>query len=76
MIHGGDTMPNSAEIIERAVNDFTKVQKCMLLAKEENAMKTYAELKDRLCPLCVLHSDIQCLFVLGNVLEVFGNLWK
>jgi hypothetical protein len=58
MIHGGDTMPNSAEIIERAVNDFTKVQKCMLLAKEENAMKTYAELKDNYIALKVLLTSL------------------
>lgn len=39
-------MPNGAEIIKDALNDFQKVQKRMLLAKEENAMKTYADLKD------------------------------
>ena len=38
-------MPNGAEIIRDAINDFQKVQKRMLLAKEENAEKTYAELK-------------------------------
>ena len=39
-------MPNSAEIIRDALNDFQKVQKRMLLAKDENAVKTYADLKD------------------------------
>ncbi len=39
-------MPNSAEIIRDALNDFQKVQKRMMLAKEENAMRTYADLKD------------------------------
>lgn len=39
-------MPNGAEIIKDALNDFQKVQKRMLLAKEENAVKTYADLKD------------------------------
>ena len=39
-------MPNDAEIIKDALNDFQKVQKRMLLAKEENALKTYADLKD------------------------------
>lgn len=39
-------MPNGAEIIKDALNDFQKVQKRMLLAKEENALKTYADLKD------------------------------
>lgn len=39
-------MPNGAEIIKDALNDFQKVQKRMSLAKEENAVKTYADLKD------------------------------
>ncbi len=39
-------MPNGAEIIKEALNDFQKVQKRMLIAKEENAIKTYADLKD------------------------------
>ena len=33
-------------VIRDALNDFQKVQRRMLLAKEENAMKTYADLKD------------------------------
>ena len=39
-------MPNDAEIIKDALNNFQKVQKRMMLAKEENALKTYADLKD------------------------------
>ena len=39
-------MPNGAEIIKDALNDFQKVQKRMMLAKEENAVRTYADLKD------------------------------
>lgn len=39
-------MPNGAEIIRDAIYDFQKVQKRMMLAKEENAVKTYAELKE------------------------------
>ncbi len=39
-------MPNGAEIIRDALNDFQKVQKRMLLAREENAVRTYADLKD------------------------------
>lgn len=39
-------MPDGAEIIKEALNDFQKVQKRMRLAKEENAVKTYADLKD------------------------------
>lgn len=38
-------MPNGLEIIKAAVDDFKKIQKYMTLAKEENATKTYAELK-------------------------------
>ncbi len=38
-------MPSNGKIIERSVNDFVKVQKRMLLAKEENAPKTYEDLK-------------------------------
>ena len=33
------------EIMKNAMDDFEKVQRCMILAKEENATKTYAELK-------------------------------
>lgn len=36
---------NNAEIMKNAIEDFEKVQRCMILAKEENAAKTYAELK-------------------------------
>lgn len=39
-------MPNGAEIIRDALNDFQKIQKRMLLAKGEGAVKTYADLKD------------------------------
>ena len=39
-------MPNGAEIIKDALNDFQKVQKHMLNAKSENANKTYEGLKD------------------------------
>ena len=38
-------MPNGLEITQRAIEDFTKVQENMALAKEENATKTYANLK-------------------------------
>lgn len=38
-------MPNGAEIIERAINDFQKVQDHMEVAKSEKAVKTYASLK-------------------------------
>lgn len=40
-------MPNTnLEIVQKAIEDFAKVQKNMMLAKEENAVKTYANLKD------------------------------
>lgn len=39
------TEMNNGEIIKNALEDFEKTQKCMLLAKQENATKTYAELK-------------------------------
>lgn len=34
------------EITQKAMEDFKKIQEFMLLAKEENATKTYAKLKD------------------------------
>lgn len=39
-------MPTSLEVTKAAIDDFKKIQKYMILAKEENAIKTYAELKD------------------------------
>ncbi len=39
-------MPNNLEIIERSIHDFQRVQRRMLLAKEENAVKTYAAFKE------------------------------
>lgn len=39
-------MPTSLEVTKAAIDDFKKIQKYMLLAREENATKTYAELKD------------------------------
>lgn len=41
-----DYMLIDAEIAKNAIDDFKKIQKYMVLAKEENAQKTYAELKD------------------------------
>ena len=38
-------MPISLEIVERSINDFSRVQKRMLLAKKENAAETYEDLK-------------------------------
>lgn len=39
-------MPTSLDVTKAAIDDFKKIQKYMALAKEENAVKTYAELKD------------------------------
>ena len=39
-------MPTDVEVAKVAIDDFKKIQKYMLLAKEENATKTYAELKE------------------------------
>lgn len=40
-------MPSTnLEITQRAIEDFAKVQRRMLLAKKENATETYADLKD------------------------------
>ena len=39
-------MPTGIEVTKAALDDFKKIQRYMLLAREENATKTYAELKD------------------------------
>ena len=39
-------MPNGLGITKAAIDDFKKIQEYMALAKEENATKTYAKLKD------------------------------
>lgn len=39
-------MPNTnLEITQNAMEDFIRIQEYMMLAKEENAAKTYAKLK-------------------------------
>lgn len=38
-------MPSGLEIIKAAIDDFAKVQRRMLLARKENAVETYADLK-------------------------------
>lgn len=38
-------MPTGLEVTKVAIDDFKKIQGYMRLAKEENAQKTYAELK-------------------------------
>ena len=39
-------MPNTLEVAKDVIEQFQKVQKHMLIAKEENATKTYDSLKD------------------------------
>ncbi len=39
-------MPTSLEVTRDTIEQFQKVQKHMLIAKEENAVKTYNSLKD------------------------------
>lgn len=41
----GNYMPDDGKIIKDVVDQFQKVQAHMLIAKEENATKTYASLK-------------------------------
>ena len=38
-------MPNNGEIVKDVVDQFQKVQAHMLIAKEENATRTYESLK-------------------------------
>ncbi len=47
-------MPDDAEIIKTAIDDFREIQRYMFLAKEENASKTYAELKEKYISLKAL----------------------
>ena len=51
-------MPNNAKIIERALNDFQKVQAHMLADKRENATETYAGLKDDYISIKVLLTSL------------------
>ena len=46
------------EIMKNAMDDFEKVQRCMVLAKEENATKTYAKLKDKYISLKALLNSL------------------
>lgn len=40
------SMPNGIDVAKDAVEQFQKVQKHMLIAKDENATRTYDSLKD------------------------------
>ena len=39
-------MPSGIEVTKQAIDDFAKIQRHMLIAKEEGATKTYASRKD------------------------------
>lgn len=54
MNSGGDTMPNNAEIAKTTIEDFREIQRYMTIAKEENAIRTYAELKKKYISLKAL----------------------
>ena len=47
-------MPNGLEITQKAIEDFVKVQRNMMLAREESAIKTYANLKEEYISLKAL----------------------
>lgn len=51
-------MPNSAEIAKTTIDDFREIQRYMLIAKEEGATKTYAELRKKYISLKALLSVI------------------
>ena len=39
-------MPTGIEVTKTALDDFKKIQEYMLLARKENAVESYAKLKD------------------------------
>ena len=47
-------MPSGIEVTKAALDDFAKVQRRMLLAKKENAIETYADLKEEYITLKAL----------------------
>lgn len=47
-------MPSGIEVTKQAIDDFSKVQRRMLLAKKENAVETYADLKEEYITLKAL----------------------
>ena len=51
---GGVPMPTGIEVTKYAMDEFEDIQRYMTFAKEENAEKTYAELKKRYISLKAL----------------------
>lgn len=47
-------MPSGIEVTKQALDDFKKIQEYMLLARKENAVETYAKLKDEYLTLKAL----------------------
>ncbi len=47
-------MPSGIEVTKAALDDFAKVQRRMLLARKENAVETYADLKEEYLTLKAL----------------------
>ncbi len=40
-------MDDAAEIVKNALDEFKNIQEYMILAKEENAVRTYGKLKEQ-----------------------------
>ena len=49
---------DGAEIIKNAIDEFKDIQEYMILAKEENATKTYAKLKEQYLVLKALFNSL------------------
>lgn len=49
---------NGAEVIKNAIDEFKDIQEYMILAKEENASKTYAKLKEQYLVLKALLNSL------------------
>lgn len=49
---------NGAEIMKNAMDEFKDIQEYMLLAREENAVKTYAKLKEQYLVLKALLNSL------------------
>ena len=49
---------NDTEIIKNAIDGFKDIQEYMILAKEENASKTYAKLKEQYLVLKALLNSL------------------